>query len=479
MVAPGFIDVHGHSEFTLLADPRAEGKLCQGITTEINGNCGLSAAPLFGAVMERRRSDLDDYGIEERWSSFEEYFALLGNRTIGLNVCTLTGHGNLRGCVTGYDDRGLSPEELRQMGMLLRQTVREGSIGLSTGLIYPPGMYADRQELIDLCTVLMKDGSSPCVYATHMRSEGDRLIEAVRETVDIGRRAGIAVHISHLKTSGERNWHKLSEALSLIEAAQAEGIRVTCDRYPYTAASTDLDTVLPSWTYEGGTEDELRRLRDPEARGKIKAEIQSRVTDTTYWERIVITSVASEKNRWMEGKDLLRIAREERCEPVDLLLGILVEETLRVGAVFFTMSEENLRTILSRSYVMLGTDSSARSFGGPTCKGKPHPRGFGTFPRFLGRYVRRDLASDMSEAVRRMTSLPARTFGIVGRGVLRAGAYADVTIFDPRAVCDRATYAEPFTRPDGIHFVIVNGVPAVWEGECTGSRAGRILRNGR
>jgi len=480
IVAPGFIDTHGHSEFTLLADPRAEGKISQGITTEINGNCGLSAAPLFGEALQQRESDLNEWNIRERWSTFTEYFALLERRHIALNYITLTGHGNLRACVAGYQDKKLSESERRAMHTLLKESVSEGSIGISTGLIYPPGIYADTEELIDLCKSLKHiDNNRSGMYTSHMRSEGDRLIESIEETIRIAREAGIRVHISHLKTSGKRNWEKIDHALSIIEGARAEGFDITCDRYPYTAASTDLDTVLPSWTYEGGAEQEIRRIQNREIQYRIKEEILNEHPEREYWESIVITSVTTEKNRWMEGKNIACIARHEKCEPVDMLLRILIDEKLKTGAIFSSMNEENLRKILSLPYVMIGTDSSARSFDGLTHKGKPHPRGFGSFPRFLGRYVRDIFRTDMAEAIRKITLLPAMTFGVDKRGILRQGAYADIAIFDSRKILDEATFGEPFVKPEGIHSVIVNGIPAVWEGKSTGMQSGRILRHGR
>jgi N-acyl-D-amino-acid deacylase len=480
IVTPGFIDTHGHSEFTLLADPRAEAKINQGITTEINGNCGLSAAPLFGEALLRREDDLNEYGIRERWSTFTEYFAVLEQRHIGLNYVTLTGHGNLRGCVAGYRDKKLSETEHTAMHTLLEESVNEGSIGMSTGLIYPPGMYADTEELIDLCKSLKKiDDIRSCLYTSHMRSEGDRLIESIGETIRIARESGIRVHISHIKTSGERNWNKLDHALSLIQRAGDEAIEVTGDRYPYTASSTDLDTVLPSWTYDGGAEEEIRRLKNPDIQHRIKEEILSDHPEQGYWENIFVTSVMTEKNRWMEGKTIAFIAEDERSEPVDMVFRILIDEQLRVGAIFSSMNEDNLRKILSLPYVMIGTDSSARSFDGLTQRGRPHPRGFGSFPRFLGRYVRDILGMDMAEAIRKITLLPAITFGIKKRGILQQGAYADCVIFDSQKVLDQSTFEEPFVKPEGIHSVIVNGVPAIWEGKSTGLRAGMILRHGR
>jgi len=473
-VTPGFIDTHAHSDFTLLADPCAEGKVCQGITTEINGNCGLSAAPLFGDALKQREDDLREYGIKERWASFREYFALLEKRTMALNFMTLAGHGNLRACTAGYQDRKLTATEKKEMAVLLRQAIRQGAAGLSTGLIYPPGIYSDTAELIELARCCKKH-----TYTTHMRSEGDRLLESMAEAIQIGRESGINVHISHIKTSGEKNWHKIEGAIALIEKAVKEGIRITCDRYPYTASSTDLDTVLPKWVYEGGAEEELRKLKSREIREKIQRELNDAYPEKELWESISLSSVPSRKNKWMEGKSIAHIASRRSSDPVDLLLDILIEERLRIGAIFSSMSEKNLQRFLSLPSCMIGTDSSARSSGGPTHKGKPHPRGFGSFPRFLGAYVRNRGLINMSEAVHKITMLPAVTFGIHKRGVLKKGAYADIIVFDHVTINDRATFAEPFLRPEGIHYVVVNGEPAVWEGKQSGARAGRILRHGR
>jgi N-acyl-D-amino-acid deacylase len=503
-VAPGFIDTHAHSEFTLLADPRAEGKICQGITTEINGNCGLSAAPLFGEALKQREDDLREFGISERWSTFGEYFETLERRDIALNFVTLTGHGNLRACAAGYGDRKLTAAEREEIKSLLLRTMGEGSLGLSSGLIYPPGIYSDTEELIDLCrtfTQSSKEAStdkSPRrrviqggpgriagktrnvgIYTTHMRSEGDRLLEAIAEAIQIGEESGMKVHISHVKTSGEKNWHKIDGAISMIEKARGAGLSVTCDRYPYNASSTDLDTVLPSWVYEGGSEEELRKLKDPEIGKKIKREILREYPEKRAWDNIYVSSVQSEENKWMEGKSIADIASRENCGPVDLLMNILIGERLRIGATFSSMSEENLKRFLSLPYLMIGTDSSARSLNGPTRKGKPHPRGFGSLPRFLGRYVRDNALMPLEEAVRKTTALPAGTFSIDGRGVLKRGAYADVVVFDYQKIADRATFEEPFLKPGGIHYVIINGIPALWEGELTGVRAGRVLRHGR
>ena len=479
-VAPGFIDTHGHSEFTLLADPRAEGKICQGITTEINGNCGLSAAPLYGEAFEHREADLREYDIRERWSTLSEYLGVLAGRKPALNFVTLAGHGNIRASVLGYKNKIPDQSEMQKMQALLRETVEQGAIGLSTGLIYPPGVYSATEELIgllDLSSFIPRP--SKFIYASHMRSEGDRLTESIEEIIRIGKESGIHVHISHIKTSGRKNWHKIDKALLLIGDARQNDIPVTCDRYPYTASSTDLDTVVPSWAYEGGSEAELGRLISPDIRDKIREEILHEHPEPQYWEEIRVSSVSSGKNRWMEGKTVAYIAGEKKLHPVDMLFSILIEEKLRVGAIFSSMSEDNLNRFLSLPYAMVGTDSSARSTGGPTGRGNPHPRGFGSFPRYLGRHVRDNGLMSMKEAVYKITLLPARTFGIENRGVLKNGAFADIVIFDYGKIIDRATYDEPFLKPEGINYVIINGSPVVWEGQPTDIRNGRILKHGK
>ena len=476
-VSPGFIDTHAHSEFTLLADPSAQGKVSQGITTEINGNCGLSAAPLYGEAFEHREGDLKEYDIPERWSDLGEYFRILSGRKPALNFITLAGHGNVRASVLGYKDRRPDRGEAAKMQSMLREAVQQGAIGLSTGLIYPPGVYSTTEELVDLVGSLnlLPDPKS-YIYTSHMRSEGDSLCESVEEVIRIGSETGLKVHVSHIKTSGQRNWHKIERVLFLVETARKNGIPITCDRYPYTASSTDLDTIVPSWAYDGGIEAELSRLKSPEIGERIRREILCEHPENNYWEEVRVSSVASDKNRWMEGKTIAFIAAKKEQTPVDALFTVLIEEELRVGAIFSSMSEENLKRFLSLPYAMVGTDSSSRSFSGTTARGKPHPRGFGSFPRYLGRYVRDRRLMDLNEAIHRITLLPAITFGIPDRGILKEGAFADIVIFDERNIIDRATYDDPFLKSEGIYYTLVNGEPAVWEGRLTNRRAGRILK---
>lgn len=470
VVSPGFIDTHTHSEFTLLADGRAEGRISQGVTTEINGNCGLSAAPLYGEAFERREADLKELDITQRWNTFGEYFALLKRKGIAVNFATLCGHGNIRGSVVGYRNEVPDEAQMAEMKRLTDEATKAGAKGISTGLIYPPGVFSTTEELIELTKVVAESGG---LYASHMRSEGDRLIESIEETIRIGKEAGTAVHISHLKTAGERNWHKVDSAIGVIEAARSSGLEVTCDRYPYIASSTDLDTVLPSWVYEGGYDDEIDRLKDKATREKIRNEVGEK--DEKYWKGICVSSTVNSKNEWMEGESIADIAAKMRMSPFDALIEILIDERVRTGAVFFSMSEDNLKRFLALPYAMIGSDSSVRSFSGVTRKGKPHPRGFGSFTRVIRKYVSEEGLLGLAEAVRRMTSLAASTFGLKRRGLIREGFLADITVFDYERVADGATFKEPFLRSEGVVHVFVNGAPALKYGELAGGRTGRVL----
>jgi N-acyl-D-amino-acid deacylase len=472
-VCPGFIDTHAHSEFVLLADGRAEGKVAQGITTEINGNCGMSAAPLYGPALEQRESDLQQLHIKERWNTFPEYFEILEKRKIAVNFATLAGHGNIRASVAGYTDRQLSEKEMEEMARLLREAMDAGAKGLSTGLIYPPGIYSGTSEIISLAREAAKKKG---IYTTHMRSEGDMLMESIKEVINIALESGVHAHISHLKASGEKNWDKIKEVFDALDSAADKGLKVTCDRYPYIASSTDLDAVLPSWAFEGGRKKELERLRSE--RGRLAEDILKEHPEALYndfWEKIVV-STSSRGNKWIEGKSIMEISASCKKSPIETVFDLLLEESLNVGAIFFLMSEENLRSIMKRDYMAVGTDSAARSYDGATAQGKPHPRGFGSCPRVLGKYVREEGTLMLSEAVHKMTGLPADIFHLKERGVLAKGFFADIVVFDPEKIIDTADFNNPFSRPEGIHYVFVNGEPVMIEGRMTGAMPGRILK---
>jgi N-acyl-D-amino-acid deacylase len=473
--SPGFIDIHAHSDYAIPADPSAAGKIMQGVTTEVSGNCGLSAAPLLGAAARQREKDLEELGLTQTWTDFKGYFDMLESRNPAVNCASFCGHGSLRASVMGYDDREPSETEMRKMEDLLADAMTAGALGLATGLVYPPGVYCKTDELVRLGRVAGRFGG---VYASHMRSEGAGVLAAIDEALKIGRLGGLPVEISHIKTSSPANWHLVTDMIEKVEAARAEGLAVTADKYPYTAGSTDLDAILPAWAYEGGNIEELKRLTDPAIRAKLRSECLSLYKED-YWGRAMISSITTEKNRALEGKRLSEAAQMRGQEPVDALFDILIEEELRVGGIFFSQSEENLRTFLKQEWVMVGSDSTARDMSGITRQGKPHPRTFGTFPKILGTFVRDEHLLTLPQAVRKMSSMAAEKLGLDGRGYLKEGFFADIVLFNPETVADRATYEEPYQFPVGIKYVFVNGALAVEDGKQTAARAGRVLRPGK
>jgi N-acyl-D-amino-acid deacylase len=467
-VCPGFIDVHSHSDTYLLLEPLAPSKVFQGVTTEVVGNCGASAAPLAGAA--RLPSDWADKTYPGRWSRVAEFRALLDAARPAVNAVLLIGHNTLRAGVVGYEGRAAREDEVRAMAARLEAALDEGGRGLSTGLIYAPGMFAGVEEIRALAAVARsRDG----LYTSHMRSEGRNLLAALRETLDIGRSTGVRVEVSHLKTSGKANWGLLDEALALIEGARAEGVEVCADRYPYTASCTDLDVVLPHWAAEGGREAVLQRLREPETRARIRADLL-RERPADYWPSITVASTRHPDNRRFSGQALGEVAAALALEPVDAALHLIVTDELGTSAFFHGMSEANLWRILAQPWVMLGSDASLRSPEGPLSADYPHPRAYGSFPRFLrasldGRTV------PPEEAIRKMTSLPARHFRLRDRGELAVGRAADIAVLDPGTVADTATYAAPHRLATGLTHLVVNGVLTVADGRLTGERGGHVL----
>ena len=465
-VCPGFIDVHSHSDAYLLIEPGAASKVFQGVTTEVVGNCGASAAPLFGAY--RMPSDWRDKQYPRAWSTVAEYRALLEQARPAVNVALLIGHNTLRAGVSGYENRALRPDELANAERALDQALEEGGIGLSSGLIYGPGMFAPREELVALAGVAARRGG---IYTSHMRSEGDGLLEAIDEALAIGRESGARVEISHLKTSGGANWGKLDAALERIERARSGGLAVAADRYPYTASSTDLDVVFPKWAHEGGGAALLARLRDPASRARIRESIAGAERD---WGAVTIGSTAAPGNRRFQGMRLVDAAGVLGMEPADAVLHFAESDQLRTGAFFFGMCERNMERILSLPYVMIGSDASLRAPWGVLSSDYPHPRAYGAFARFLrmsldGRTV------PLPEAVRKMTSLPASHFGFRDRGRLAPGMAADVVVFDPAAVRDASDYGDPHRLAEGFALVVVNGTPVLEGGKLTGKRTGGFL----
>ena len=471
VVSPGFVDCHSHSDYYLIINPLAESKIRQGVTTEIGGNCGYSAAPLSGeALDERENAYKKAYSLEHDWQDVNGYFNRLERQGISVNFALLIGHNTIRTSVIGGSSREATDNEMAQMKEMIQQAMKDGTIGISTGLAYGPACFAKKDELIELCKEARKSNG---IFTVHMRSEGKGLLEAIEESILIAKEAEIPLQISHLKTYGEENWGKLDSAFELIEKARADGLDVKCDRYPYTAANTGLHNVLPNWVLDGGIKRELERLKDKAAREKIKEELQQAKKDV--WDKIMISEVITEKNKIYEGKRISEAASIAKKEPLDLIFDLLVEEEIAVDAIFFKMSEENLKRILKKPYVMIGSDSGARADYGPLGRGRSHPRTFGTFPRVLGRYVREEKILDLPTAIRKITSEPCRKFNIKERGVIKEGYFADIVIFNPDTIIDTATYEDPHKYPVGIEYVIVNGKTTVEKGKHLGIKAGRII----
>ncbi len=474
-LAPGFIDVHSHSDELWLVDGRCEGKVVQGVTTEIGGNCGTSVAPLRGLAFERKREDAAAFALDAEWRDLDEFFSLVELSGVGLNVATLVGLGTTRRCVNADADGRLDDDVLRAETRLVYEAVEAGALGVSSGLIYTPSRYADLDELVECARAARAAGGAR--YVSHIRDEGDALLEAVDEALEVGRRADIAVQLSHHKAAGKKNWGKVHRSLAAIERARRSGLAAHADVYPYTASWTELDTILPDDVRAGGREPALERLRDPATATAIALRLE--LDWGGRWHDILITNVATSRNADLAGRRLDAIADVWRIAPARAAIRLLVEEHLEVQAIFFTMSEADVASVLSAPFTCIGSDASARALAGPTARGVPHPRTFGCFPRVFGRFVRGRKTLELAEAVRRMTALPAEIFGLRGRGQIAVGAYADLVLFDPEKIVDTATYEAPYSYPLGIDSVWVNGRVVVRRGEATGARPGRVLRGGR
>ncbi len=469
VLAPGFIDVHSHSDVYALVEPSAASKITQGITTEIVGNCGASAAPLYGEY--KLPSDWREHECPGAWRSVAEYRALLDQVTPAVNVSLLIGHNTLRAGVVGYEGRPATRDELAAMEQRLDQSLEEGAIGFSTGLIYIPGTFAPREEVEALCRVT---AAHEGVYTSHMRSEGDHLLEAIDETIEYGRRSGARVQISHLKTSGKRNWHKLDAALERIRHARdQEGMDVAADRYPYTAACTDLDILLPDWALDGGHAAILARVRDPDTRARMREEMLVEREDD-YWDSVTVGSTHHPETASFKGKPLREVAAALGVEPVDAVFYLVEKDALKTTGIFFGMSEENMWRILAEPYVMLGSDGSIHAPTGPLSHDHPHPRAYGSFPRYL-RAVLDGRSVELPEAIRKMTSLCAAQFGFNDRGILAKGYRADLTAFRRDKVRDLSDFVRPHQLSEGMDLVVVNGVVTIRDGRFTGERAGRFV----
>jgi len=478
VVTPGFIDIHTHSDLALVVDGRAEAHILQGVTTSVTGNCGTSAAPATEDTLSlmasigiggAKREDLE-------WRSPADYLTVLEKKGVSTNVAALVGHGTVRNCVMGFRAGKPSPEELSRMKDLVRDAMEAGYFGMSTGLVYTPGVYADTDEIAELASVV---GEYDGVYATHIRGENDTVMEALDEALEVGKRAGVGVQVSHLKAMGRHMWGKSTDLLASIERARKEGLDVTFDQYPYNASATGLSAVLPPWAQEGGRDEFMRRLRDKSARARMREDILNGTGDWVSmhkgvgWENILVTQCPDPS---FEGKSVAEIAAEQGKDGFDACFDLLLEFEGKPRMVYFTIGDEDLERIMRHPAGMVGSDSSTSHIEGPLAVGKPHPRTFGTFVRVLGRYVREKGTITLEEAVRRMTSAPAQKLRLMDRGLLRPGMKADIVVFDPDTVADTATYEKPYSYAVGVSTVVVNGQVVVDDGQHTGALAGEVLR---
>jgi N-acyl-D-amino-acid deacylase len=465
-VAPGFIDIHSHGDGTLWSDPRAESLIRQGVTTIVVGQDGSSRAPR-PASAERE----DD--TRRQFATFAQLWTALERLQPSVNVASMVGLGTIRDVVVGGNNRHATPAELARMEQLVRAAIADGACGASSGLEYTPGAFAPLEELIALCKPL-KARRLP--YATHMRNEDDRLIEAIDESIAVARGAGCPLQISHLKTQGPRNWNKLDTAFARIAAARAAGCDAAFDRYPYIAYQTGLTNLFPVWSRDGSTAAFLGRLNDPSTAPRIKQETLAKIDLIGGWDNVMIANVVDPSDKSAEGARLGTYAAEKNLQPYDMAVALLQRSRGSVGMVGFAMSEDNLDRILAHPQAMVCSDGGAFAVDGPAHQGHPHPRGLGTFPRVLGRYVRERSALTLEQAINKMTALPASRIHLADRGRIAARMAADVVVFDPARIDDKATYAEPFQYPVGINTVIVNGAVALRDGQRTDRHAGRSLR---
>lgn len=479
IVAPGFIDMLGQSELNLLIDKQAVSKLTQGITTEITGE-GESIAPTNDAVNAEHADVFAHYHITSDWHSLNEYFERLTKQGIGINIGTYVGAAQVRRIAIGTADRSPTPEELKQMQSMVDDAMSDGAMGVSSALIYAPGSYAKTDELIALAKAAAAKGG---IYATHMRNEGDTETDALNEAFHIGREANIPVEIFHLKVSGKENWGKMPEVIAAIEKARAGGLDVTADQYPYIASATSLGAVIPPKYHEGGTDEFIKRLLDPAVRADIRRQLNGSAGGfENMWQGVggadgvMVVSVLNPSLRKYEGKTVAQIAKMDNIDPLDALMDLVVADRDNVGAVYFSMSEEDVKLAMRQPWVSVGTDYGEVSPSGPLGESKSHPRAYGSFARILGKYVREEHNLRLEDAIRKFTSLPAQREKLDHRGLLRPDYFADITIFDPAKVRDMATFEDPNRTSVGFEYVFVNGVLALEHDKVTGQMGGHPLR---
>ncbi len=477
-VAPGFINMLSWSTESLVQDGRSQSEIRQGVTTEIMGE-GESMGPLNETMKKRALGQQRDIKYEIKWNTLSEYLRYLEARGVSCNVASFLGATTVREYVIGLEDKQPTPQQLEEMRALVRKEMETGALGIGTSLIYPPAFYAKTPELIELCKVAAKYQGK---YISHMRSEGNQLLQALEELIRISREAGLPAEVYHIKAAGEKNWPKEDELLSRIEAAQKEGLKITADMYTYTASGTGLDACLPPWTEDGGYPALFKRLRDPATRKKIAAQVR---VDSDEWEnvyvsagspeRILLVGFKSEKLKPLTGKTLAQVAQMRGKDPVETLMDLIAEDESRIDAIYFEMSEENVRKEIAKPWISFCSDEASQAPEGVFLKSNPHPRAYGSFARVLGKYVRDEKLISLGEAVRRLSALPATNLGLDHRGFLKEGMFADVVVFDPATIADRATFAQPHQYAVGMKDVFVNGAQVLKDGEHTGAKPGRAL----
>ncbi|WP_085507176.1 N-acyl-D-amino-acid deacylase family protein [Thalassobacillus devorans] len=472
-VSPGFIDTHVHSDLLCTRPDIHKIKVMQGVTTELFGQDGISVAPVSEEtkpLWQKQLKGLNGDIGEWPWNSIEEYLEFLDRSDIAGNGTYLVPHGAVRTLVMGFDGRKATKEEMDEMRALVEEGMREGAYGVSSGLVYPPNVFSNKEELIEICKGSAKyDGC----FVVHIRNESNHSLEALDEVIDVARQSGVRLHVSHFKVAGKINRDKFEKALEKMDEGRREGIEITFDQYPYTAGSTVFHAILPPWMHSGGTVEMLEKLKDPDTRERIKEDIENNTDYENWvyncgWENITITSVSTEQNRWVEGKNLIEIAEKKGKDPAYAAFDLLVEESAGVTMVVHWGNEDDVIYGMQHPLQIVGSDGI---FGG-----KPHPRLYGTYPRVLGRFVREKQALTLEQAIRKMSGAPAQLLRLKDRGLIREGYAADIVIFDPDTINDKATYESPLEEPVGIQHVLVNGAIAVRDGEYTGETNGKVLR---
>lgn len=480
VVCPGFIDIHTHSDLTLFCNPMAESKIMQGVTTELIGNCGTSPMPAVGNAREALSDYAKDMDVEIDWATLDEYFLRLHNMRTSVNVAALVGAETVRRAVLGADDVRPSEGQLKLMKNLVAESMLQGAYGLSSGLIYAPGCYASTDELVALASVSASFGG---MYASHIRGESSTLVRSVEEAIRIGREAHVRVEISHHKACGKRNWGTVKRTLAMIESARSEGVDVAFDVYPYTAACTSLDSVLPPWAHAGGPIKEIARLKDPETRERLKREVNTLTDDWEAsaaedgWENIVVIGFKKPENKRFENRSVADIAKTLQKDPTDTAFDLIIDEGVQLFAIYHDINEDDVFTVMCHPLGSIGSDGESVCPYGPLAQSTVHPRSYGTFPRVIREYAIDRKAFPLEEAIRKMTSWPAERIGITDRGVLAKGLAADIVVFDPAKIRDKATFENAHQFPEGITTVIVNGSVTVADGKHTKERAGLVLRH--